>query len=204
MKRFRFTLIELLIVIAIISILFSMMMPALGKARAMALQTSCANQLKQLGLGMQLYANDYSDYISTNGPGVNTEPWWMGQIAPYIQVEQNSVGYPKVYRKYQCPAYRNPAYQTYNLSGWLTMSGVNNRNRRGNIPDPSNMIILWDSNSGNISLDPSQSVTSINWIHNAPSANFLMLGGNVTTLKYNDKVRSSPWQHCWATWIYQN
>jgi prepilin-type N-terminal cleavage/methylation domain-containing protein/prepilin-type processing-associated H-X9-DG protein len=79
-RNFGFTLIELLVVIAIIAILAALLLPALTRAKEKAHQAHCTNNLRQLAIGVNLYASDNQDatlpmYLPNHAPGEDDFDW---------------------------------------------------------------------------------------------------------------------------------
>jgi prepilin-type N-terminal cleavage/methylation domain-containing protein/prepilin-type processing-associated H-X9-DG protein len=86
-KRNIFTLIELLIVIAIIAILASLLLPALSKARDKAKRIKCAANLKQIGASSVMYVNDGNNWMPAAAySGQPTE--WRVELAPYMMPDK--------------------------------------------------------------------------------------------------------------------
>jgi prepilin-type N-terminal cleavage/methylation domain-containing protein/prepilin-type processing-associated H-X9-DG protein len=83
-----FTLIELLTVIAIIGILAAILLPVVGKVRRTASSAQCASHMRQVGLAVQLYAEDNRGHLPTPGPGgSNIDDFHSGQ-GPWFNREQ--------------------------------------------------------------------------------------------------------------------
>jgi len=82
-----FTLIELLVVIAIISILAAILFPVFARAREQARKASCMSNLKQIGLAVMMYAEDYDETYPMASMGY-TGGAYFDVLQPYIKNEQ--------------------------------------------------------------------------------------------------------------------
>lgn len=101
-----FTLLELLVVIAVIAVLVGLLLPALGRARRAALSAECASNIRQLHLANDLYASDHADRFVPGAARIETEnrARWHGRrdatgdlfsprggpITPYLEAERAS------------------------------------------------------------------------------------------------------------------
>ena len=99
-SRRGFTLIELLVVIAIIAILAAILFPVFARARENARRTSCLSNVKQIGLGIMQYVQDYDGVMpATNANGNNDESYVVAaRLQPYV----------KSFQIFKCPSSSTP------------------------------------------------------------------------------------------------
>lgn len=84
--RGGFSLIELLIVIAVISVLLAIIIPAVQSARETARRTECANNLRQIGIAIHQFCQTHKNQFPKSSHGTsNLEMTWIYQIAPYLE-----------------------------------------------------------------------------------------------------------------------
>ncbi len=172
-RRLGFTLIELLVVIAIIAILAAILFPVFARAREKARQSSCSSNMKQLALGMLMYAQDYDEKFPRDGfahlssppvpsapafnahdPGSNppatTDYYyssWASVIHPYIKNVQ-------IYRcpstQYNCygVAYGLPRYAINGAQTGTTTLFNDNGPMQAEIKRPAEILMIGEKGGG--------------------------------------------------------
>jgi prepilin-type N-terminal cleavage/methylation domain-containing protein/prepilin-type processing-associated H-X9-DG protein len=199
-SRQAFTLIELLVVIAIIALLAAILFPVFGRVRENARRTSCASNLKQIGLGFAQYTQDYDEnmpsYAFYADPPANTKySSWRTLVQPYVKSAQ----------LFSCPS--NPSRDVDTGRDYLPagtqLTGINisyaaNQNvfpgigrvrKLSYFDAPSQLIMVAESFEGNVELVFSRANFGIPsakqglFASHLGTSNYLFLDGHVKSLK---------------------
>jgi prepilin-type N-terminal cleavage/methylation domain-containing protein/prepilin-type processing-associated H-X9-DG protein len=172
-----FTLIELLIVIAIIAILAAMLLPALNKAREQARKTVCTNQLKQLGTTITLYHDDNAGYLPRQGTAASGDTRrWFDLVMPYCSTEKN--WYDIKQPLWDCPAFAGAGESNARLN--IGYNYYCNEKKLSGFTRPSANVLLVDvKGNANRWRWPSSSGSSYLDHRHAGAYNALLLDGHI-------------------------
>lgn len=183
----RFTLVELLVVIAVIAILVALMFPALARARSYGYQIACTNNLKQIGMGYIQYTDDFNGWYVA-GSTTNSDDSWMtvlyqnnGRYVPKRCFFNRTKSNPD---NFGCQAqwFLNLPI-AYGLNYYIAYPDRGRRISSDSIPRPSMTLWVAESYFWIVSFDGSgwAQDTVRRRIHNKGS-NFLFVDGHVSHL----------------------
>lgn len=188
MRQTAFTLVELLLCIALIAILAGLLLPVLGRARARALDHSCLSNLRQWGIATHLFAADNQDFLpkdgALGGQSVN-EGWYVdlpraiGQPAYHQLTWRTNAGIAPGRSVWICP--RNTRRSNghnlfhYCLNREVNGSGGDRQIPLASIAQPS--LVPWLFDNGRLA-----PIGNWDWVHtnlHAGGAQFVFLDGHV-------------------------
>lgn len=138
MQRTGFTLIELLVVIAIIAILAAILFPVFARARENARRASCQSNLKQIGLGIAMYTQDYDERMP--GSSANNAADSSHSLSYYVQP------YIKNTQVFKCPSDSTTKTYSYGYNYvYLSLTGLAGAISSAQIQTPAETVEMVDN-----------------------------------------------------------
>jgi prepilin-type N-terminal cleavage/methylation domain-containing protein len=195
-----FTLVELLVVIAVIGVLASVLLPAFGEARHRARATQCGSNLRQWGLAYRQYADDNQDYLPRRGQGVqplaqiDRPEDWFNALPPYF----NSPPYQRLFTVSQklkahsnslfiCPVADDPGsnhFLPYGMNMNLSPWNLPHATKFSEVAGPSQVVAMADSPGPYASTFPSTKPYTALARHTG-RVNILFLAGQASSFAGN-------------------
>ena len=155
-KLVKFTLIELLVVIAIIAILAALLLPSLAKAKDMAKRSACMANMKQIGLGVTSYVDDYQGWLPHDDDAQRS---WKWQISSYVGMDLGPIATGEsspllATSVFRCPIWENKGLAAPDESGYgynysqlgyeTTLSGYLPYIKLSDVSMPSQTVLAGD------------------------------------------------------------
>lgn len=216
------SLVECLIGIAIISILAALLFPIMGNMRERGQVAGCLNNLRQIGMAMQMYANDHDGWLVQNEaqkPGESKPLMWPYRIAQYLEVKDFAQTYQNAEMARRSP-FTCPAEKDYSAGGkpWIhyaltrhlndRLMGAKSEIRQTAVRSPSKWMVLSDSfASWDVNTDRTSKMAAWNGLtrRHGGQPNFLYADGHAAPFPEEIIGESDPggqtsfyrslWQH---------
>lgn len=205
-KRSAFTLLELVVVVAILTILLALTLAGIGRMRSRAASVNCLNQMRQIGVNVHIYLGEHRYRFFEQGAAGGLGNW-IKQIDPNASPERNI---------YKCPADKTPSRieRTYRVNRTIGASGPANTaaiydKYYHQVLSPASTILLFcvayngpasmplfksDTDSWTITLDrTSDYFTAYPRLHDPGAVNLLFVDGHVATMRYPIEDRFYYW-----------